>query len=61
LKEPSHDATGTGDISRIYTAVTNVLYASNLADGMYLSRPFEEKFSFSPFYFALLREMMTSL
>jgi hypothetical protein len=50
LKERSHDAMETGYVNRIWRAVAKVLYAYS---------PFREKSSFSPFYFALLREMMS--
>jgi hypothetical protein len=61
LKECSHDATETGNVNRIRRAVAKVLYASNPINEMYLSSPFGEKSSFSPFHFALLREMMIQL
>jgi hypothetical protein len=61
LKERSHDAAKTGNVIRIWRADAKVLYASNHIDEMYLSSPFGEKSSFSPFCFALLMEMMMSL
>jgi hypothetical protein len=53
LKERSHDATETGNVNSIRRAVAKVLYASNPIDEMYLSNPFGEKCSYSPFCFAL--------
>jgi hypothetical protein len=61
LKDYSHDASETGSVSRILRAVANILYPPNSIDEMYLSSLFGEKFSFPSFYFAVLREMMTSL
>jgi hypothetical protein len=56
LKERSRDATDTGDVSEIWSAVANVLHASNRIDEMSMSGPFGWKSIFPLFSLALSRE-----
>lgn len=61
LTECSHNATETDHANIIWRTVAKQPYSSNPIDEIYLSSPFGEKFSFSQFRFALLREVMMSV